>query len=205
MLGDLLIVGEIKCFLYPIEPIEHFNYRKKLQDAGNQATRKAKWLHESPQVVAEALQISAELAASLRAVPIVVTNQGAGFGLEAGGARVVDFHFLDLYLSDGEYISGMTFDAERGVAVQFPETLYRDEREAASRFETTMADPPPLQRLFQSADWKDNHFPSSDGTDLLVANCYPDDSMVTEAKERAEELGFMRKSGKTKRKRAKYL
>ena len=200
MLGNLLIVGEVKCFLYPIEPIEHFNYLKKLQDAGTQATRKAKWLHENPQVVAKELQISADLAASLRAVPIVVTNQGAGFGLEAGGARVIDFHFLDLYLSEGEYISGMTFDAEKGVAVRFPETLYKDEREVANRFESTMTHPPPLQRLIHSADWKDNHFPSSDGTDLLVANCYPDDSMVSEAQERAKELGFIRQSRRTERK-----
>jgi hypothetical protein len=91
---DLLVVGEIKCFLYPIEPIEHFNYLKRLQAAADQATRKAQWLHENPQIVADALQISPDLASSLRPVPIVVTNHGAGFGLEIGGARVVDAHFL---------------------------------------------------------------------------------------------------------------
>jgi hypothetical protein len=187
MLGDLLIVGEIKCFLYPIEPTEHFNYLKRLDEAGGQATRKANWLR-NPHVVADALQITSEMATSLRPVPIVVTNQGACFGLEANGARVIDFHFLKLYLSDNEYISGMTFDAEKGIAVRYPETLYRDGTEAARRFETTMADPPPLRRLLQSAIWKDSRFPSSDGQDLLVANCYPDDSMVIEAKERAAIL-----------------
>jgi hypothetical protein len=199
-LGNLLVVGEVKCFLYPIEPIEHFNYLRRLDEAGAQAARKANWLHENPQVVANALQISPALAASLRPVPIIVTNQGAGLGLEANGARVIDFHFLKLYLSDNEYISGMTFDAEKGIAVRYPEILYGDEIEAAGFFEATMADPPPLRRLLKSATWKDSRFPSSDGQDLLVANCYPDDSMLTEAEQRVAVLlkGRARKSHKPK-------
>ena len=195
MLDHLLIVGEIKCFLYPIESTEHFNYLRKLEEAGGQATRKANWLHENPELVANALQISTEVAASLRPVPIVVTNQGAGFGLEAGGARTIDFHFLNLYLSDNEYNSGMTFDAEKGIAIRYPEILYRDEKEAGNRFEATMAEPPPLQRLIRSAAWRDNRFPTSDGQDLFVANCYPDDSMTKEAKERATALGITPRRG----------
>ena len=45
-LGNILIVGEVKCFLYPIEASEHYDYLRKLREAGVQATRKAKWLSE---------------------------------------------------------------------------------------------------------------------------------------------------------------
>jgi len=190
LLGNLLLVGEIKCLLYPIEPIEHFNYLRKLDDAGMQATRKARWLKENPAVVAMELELPLDSVNSLRLVPLVITNQGAGFGLEVHGARVVDSHFLKLYLTDGEYVSGLIFDAEKEVAIPKAETLYRNEIEAATKFEATIANPPPLRRLMLSATWKDNRFPSSDGQDLFVANCYQDDSIIQEAKERAIALGF---------------
>jgi hypothetical protein len=191
VLGSLLIVGEIKCFLYPIEPIEHFNYLKRLEAAGVQAVRKADWLGQNPQIVADALQISRISAASLRTVAVVVTNQGAGFGLQLGGARIIDAHFLKIYLSGNEYVSGMTFDAESGIVIRHPQTLYRDEVDAAVKFEATMAEPPPLQRLLRSAQWRDIHFPSSDGDDLLIAICHPDDSMRTQARQLAASSGIV--------------
>jgi hypothetical protein len=172
-LGNLAIVGEVKCRLYPIESAEHYNYLERLNDAGDQVVRKANWLKQNPEAIAKALHLPTATVQTLRIVPIVVMNQGAGFGLLANGARVVDFSFLRLYLSDNEYLSGMAFDAERRLSVPTYEKLYRDEMDAASRFEQTMANPPPLKNVIASAVWQDNKFPMADGHDFYVANCYP--------------------------------
>jgi hypothetical protein len=170
-LGDLLIVGEIKCFLAPVESMEHFNYLSKLNDAGEQAVRKAKWILENLDVAAELLNLSSTEVKQLRPVPIVVINQGSGFGLLAGGARVVDFHYLRLYLTDGEYATGTAFNfAEKRAASQF-HVLYKSESEAEARFEETMANPPTIARFIKSAMWHKTKFPMSNGENLEIAVC----------------------------------
>jgi hypothetical protein len=114
-------------------------------------------------------------------VPIEVTNQGAGFGLDAGGARVIDFHFLRIYFSDNEYVAAMAMKFADQQAVNQVEVLYGNETEAAGKFEKIMADPPPLQRYIKAAEWKENRFPLSSGESMLVENCVVGDSISDEA------------------------
>ena len=178
--GSILIVAEIKCLLAPVESLEHFNYLNRLEQAGDQATRKAAWLSNRPDVVGGALQISEQEVKSLRVVPIVIVNQGVGFGLSVKGAHVVDFHFLKLYLSDNKYVSGSAFRSADATAVLNEETLYHSESEAASKFEQVMANPPPLKRYIEAATWVENRFPLSDGTDLLVSACVAGQKMNDE-------------------------
>jgi hypothetical protein len=170
-LGKLLIVGEVKCLLAPVESMEHFNYLSKLNDAGDQAVRKAKWILENLDVAADLLQLTSTEIKELRPIPIVVLNQGSGFGLLASGARVVDFHYLRLYLTDGEYATGTAFNfAEKRAMSQF-HVLYKNEGEAEARFEETMADPPTIVRFKKSAVWHRTKFPMSNGENLEVAVC----------------------------------
>jgi hypothetical protein len=170
-LGGILIVGEVKCLLAPVESMEHFNYLSKLNEAGGQAVRKAAWIADNPDSVANHLGIELAEARQLRPIPIVVLNQGAGFGLFAGGARVVDFHFLSLYLSDGEYHTGTAFNfSEKRGAARF-QKLYESEREAEENFERIMARPPTLDRFLTSAVWETTKFPMSNGEDLEIELC----------------------------------
>lgn len=180
-LRGLLIVAEVKCLLAPVEAMQHYNYLVRLEDAGVQAVRKAQWLESNPNEAAKALQISEEEAKSLRVVPIVVMNQGIGFGIIAGGARVVDFHFLNLFLADNSYIAGAAVRFADGRAEFQKEILYRTEEEAESKFETIMASPPPLKRYVDGAEWKDTKFPLSDGGILSVASCFVGDRMKEDA------------------------
>jgi hypothetical protein len=181
VLGDMLIVGEVKCFLYPIESSEHYDYLRKLNEAGEQAVRKGKWLTQNPEEIVRAVGISADRAGSLRPVPIVVTNQGAGFGLDANGARVIDFHFLRLYFSDNEYVAGMAVKFSDRQAANQVEVLYGNEAEATDKFEKTMANPPPLQRYIGAAVWKENRFPLSSGESMIVENCVVGDNIADDA------------------------
>jgi hypothetical protein len=171
-LGGLLIVGEVKCLLAPVESMERYNYLTNLEKAGSQASRKADWIVQHRDAAAEALGLGEAEVKSLRPVPIVVTNQGIGFGLLVDGARVVDFHFLRLYFQDGEYVAGTALDVARGVAVPHYHRLYQTEREASDRFEETTADPPTLRRFKEAAVWVDNQFPTSDGGVLHIASCH---------------------------------
>jgi hypothetical protein len=188
VLGNILIVGEVKCFLYPIEASEHNNYLKKLDDAGAQALRKSKWIVDNPGEIIKALQIPVERVGTLRAVPIIVTNHGAGFGLSYNGARVIDFHFLHLYLLKHEYMAGMAFQVDAKSAVQHYEKLYSSEKEAAEKFEQTMENPVALRRYINAAVWKDNKFPMSNGESMIVETCILGEGFVEDAHRMASIL-----------------
>jgi hypothetical protein len=188
LLGNKLIVGEIKCLLAPVESVEHYNYLSKLNEAGAQAVRKAEWTNQNEDIVAQALGVASDRIASATRVPIVVVNQGIGFGLQVNGARVVDFHFLNLYLSENEYMAGMAVRRDDGAAIPHYVPLYDSEQEAASNLEETLSTPPPLQRYISAAVWKDNEFPMSNGENLLVANCHMDTALPPETKRLADLL-----------------
>jgi hypothetical protein len=189
-LGGILIVGEVKCFLAPVEPMERFNYLSRLEEAGLQAVRKAAWVTANPEVVADHLGLSPEDAKKLRPIPIVVLNQGTGFGLLAGGARIIDFHFLSLYLTDGEYHAGAAFNfAEKRGASQY-HSLYGNEREAEENFESIMARPPTLDRFLSSAIWQKTKFPMSNGEDLEIAICNFNDTNNSDAKDLISSVSF---------------
>lgn len=188
MLEGILIVGEVKCLLYPIEASEHYNYLKKLDDAGDQAVRKANWINDNRKIIAESMGISLEQAQSLRTIPIVVTNQGAGFSLTKGGARIVDFHFLSVYLSTNEYLAGTAHDFEGQRFLENHEELYKTERQAAEFFEETMENPPPLERYLKAAVWTETEFPTSDGGQMLIEVCELGSSFTEEAEKIASIL-----------------
>lgn len=67
-IGDLLVVGEVKCFLFPADSRERFRHRRKLKEAADQAWRKAQRLSSRPDVAARAPGISQAQAASLRPI-----------------------------------------------------------------------------------------------------------------------------------------
>jgi hypothetical protein len=189
LLGNTVIVGEVKCLLAPVESMEHYNYLSHLNEAGHQVSRKAEWLAANPDILAEALSVSTEHARSLRHIPIVVVNQGAGLGLLAGGVRTVDFHFLSLYLSEGGYHSGTGFKLDAGSAVSSRHEFYSNEQEAESRFVEIMANPPTLQRFLKAAHWVDNSLPTSTDQNFVISTC----SFREEASEDARALApFLR-------------
>jgi hypothetical protein len=172
MIGRMLIVAEIKCLLAPAESIERYDYLTKLKSAAQQVNLKIKWVAGNRKSVADKLKMSLEEVELLRIVPIIIVNQGAGFGLTVEGVLVVDFHFLYLYLADNKYVSSAAFDMRVGTSMMHEVPLYSNENEAESRFEETMSRPPTLVRFIEAADWRDNHFPMSNGQDLLAASCH---------------------------------
>lgn len=170
-LGNLLIVGEVKCLLGPVESMEHFNYLSKLNEAGKQAVRKANWIASNRDVAAQSLELPLEEVQRLRPVPVVVLNQGSGVSLLAEGARVVDFHFLRLYLKDGSYTAGAAFNFADKLEAAHLNMLYGSEEEAAGRFEQVMAKPPTITRFASLAQWGTTLLPMSTGKNMKIAIC----------------------------------
>jgi hypothetical protein len=170
-LNNTVIVGEIKCLVRPAEPIERFNYLTRLTDAGAQADRKANWIRSKSEVVAAAFKISNEEARHLTITPLVVMNQNFGCLLDAAGVQIVDYRFLNLYLSSKSYVAEAAFRKDDRTMGMQTEMLYRSELEAEANFTKAMARPAPLKRYVDAIEWNEWAFPMSDGKNLTISVC----------------------------------
>lgn len=168
-LGDLLIVGEVKCWLYPADSFERFNHLRKLKEAANQANRKARLLQSRPNIAAEALGLTEEECRSLRVAPLVIMNQGFGFSLTIGGCAVTDALFLLNYLGAGTIDTSAAIDPRTGRMIHATSTLYDSETQAAERFEGALAAPAVLQRFIDRISWTTVPFPCASGELIYFA------------------------------------
>jgi len=167
--GSLLLVGEVKCLLFPADASERFNHLSKLKSACRQARDKASAISGALGVASRALGIDESIIKTLKVVPIVVLNQGFGTSLRFHDCVITDAWFLKLYLRAGSYVSEGVFNPDGGGMSQATRTLYRSSSEAAERFERTMRQPPPLQRFRDMVRWGAFDFPTADGGRLAIA------------------------------------
>jgi hypothetical protein len=165
--GDILLVGEVKCFVAPSEPTDKRNHLDNLDKATAQAKVKRLWVEANTAAVAKALGVDATQAARLRVVPVVVLNHGFGMGLERYGVPVVDLHYLRLLLGWGRYQSGTRFEQHVG-AVYETVTLYRSQSEFEAKVEVLLRDPPPLKRFNERLTWRRIPFQTSNDRPFLI-------------------------------------
>lgn len=158
--GGLCLVGEIKLFLMPADANERARYDKKLESAASQANRKLAKLRERPDVVAAALGITPVEAESLRYLPIVVTAQDYGFSTKVSGVLIVEAEFLKMYLSGSAIIVGRAIQKGSSRAVDQTIEYYKNEAEAAQRFENEASSPYVLKRISDRFSWAATPYPT---------------------------------------------
>jgi hypothetical protein len=170
-LGSTIVVGEIKCFLGPGDPIDRYNYLRKLEDAAGQARRKAAWLSEHRDVIADILPPD-QPNLILRFLPIVIVNQSNGSGWSFEGCPVTDAHWLEVFLSSGTYSTGaaIAFDGQTD-ATFTSSTLYRSAAEAEAAMPEVFERHPGIAAFANALDWSENGIPLADGHVLRMA--YP--------------------------------
>ena len=167
-IGDVVIVGEVKCFVAPSEPIEKHNHLNNLAKATAQAESKRAWALENRDVIAAALGISdPSRAATLAIQPLVVLNHGFGIGLERDRVPIVDLHYLKLLLSTGSYQSDTRFERGIGEVYQLVE-LYKSQANLEARLNDLLRDPPPLKRYEGTLRWRRIPFQTSDGRPFFI-------------------------------------
>ncbi|WP_205481581.1 hypothetical protein [Sphingomonas arenae] len=165
--GEVLLVGEVKCFVAPSEPTDKRNHLANLDKATAQAEAKRAWADANRGAVAEALAVDASLAAKLRVMPVVVLNHGFGMGLERYGVPVVDLHYLRILLGWGCYHGGARFERHVGVSYETI-TLYRSQAEFEAKVDVLLRDPPPLERFNERVTWRRIPFQTSNDKPFVI-------------------------------------
>lgn len=180
-IGATVLVIEIKCLLAPADPIERYDYVRKLEEACDQATRKAAWLKSRWSDVSASLGLG-DGGESPRIVPLVVVNQSSGTSCRFGECVVIDAHFLELFLGSGSYSSGSvseTGDQGRiGFALQH---LYADAAGAEACIPGLFEAHPGLTVFRKAVRWDASKIPLVVDGVLLIAFPTMDASSFAEA------------------------
>jgi hypothetical protein len=154
---DLVVVIEIKCLLTPAEPIEQYRYRNKLDDAAEQAIRKATWLATNIEAHRSDLRLTGTEPIEIK--PVVLTNHGYGLSLEIDGCLICDFHTLSNYLGGNTVVVGGAFSGITGEISYTEETLYRDEEGARRGLLGRIRGAPTLKRYVDRTVWGEAMIP----------------------------------------------
>jgi hypothetical protein len=158
--GGICIVGEVKFFLMPTEPSERARYDRKLEGAAAQIKRKTDALQAHPKVVASALGIPEAQVSVLRYVPLIVTAQNYGFSTRVDDVLVVESEFLKMYLGGKDIAVGRAMNFKTGKHIDDVREYYRNEVEAAQKFENEASSPFVLSRFSKRFEWGVSPYPS---------------------------------------------
>jgi hypothetical protein len=176
---NLVLVGDVKCFVRPADPIDRFSYLEKLDKAAKQIARKRNWLLSNQEQLRSAFDDPSLNTSDLTFVPIVILNNSAGLGLKIGEALFTDAHWLKLILENGSYASGGKRDYASGTYTEYTTDLYSSEAEFVSKFSNLITECPSLQKFIDGIRWVPSTFPTSTGTNIsMPSSKLSDEAMI---------------------------
>lgn len=166
-IGSTIVVGEVKCFVGPAEPIDRHDYVRKLEKACGQAVRKAQWLSQNPADLVTRLGAGAD---ACRLQALVIVNQSNGVEWEYGGCPITDARFVELFLGDGEYVFGGKLYSEPGRPPDlYLRRMYGSAAEAEAAIPDIFLQMPGMDPFRNSISWGENVIPLPNGTSLRLA------------------------------------
>lgn len=95
LVGTTLLVGEIKCSIYPATPIEHYRFHEVLAQAALQAKRKSDFVKKNLGKVQNLFPKSKSISS---VSPFIITNRSIGAGQSIDDVPVTDLSLLGTYL-----------------------------------------------------------------------------------------------------------
>jgi len=142
--GKKILVGEIKCSLYPTDPIEYFHIFQTFKYASEQAVRKAKKVFECfTEVKSKFHQLKDLDKQEIELIPFIITNTTLGVGYSINNVPVVDLFILNKFL-EGTWDRMVMFDNKGNRQVGETVTFYTTEDEASSYIKEYLGSPPQL-------------------------------------------------------------
>lgn len=184
-LGNKIIVGEIKCFVRPADPIQRFDYLEKLNAAANQVSRKANWAARQ-ETLFETIFDEKIILDDYEFIPLIILNSGAGLGLEIDGVICTDGRWLKLILENNSYSSGLMVDYQTKEKRPVFTQLYSNQADLESKFVQILKEPTGLQKYLSALVWRDFKVPTSSGREIAVEFCELDNTAMV-----AAEMGPM--------------
>jgi hypothetical protein len=116
--GETVLVGEVKCTVSPATPITEYRYWTVLEEAAQQARRKADFIKRDLGAFSDAVGWQPTQGVWDRIRPLVVTNLPLGLGWAFQGVPIVDLMALSFFFGKGEVRREVVMDARGGLQGQ---------------------------------------------------------------------------------------
>ena len=136
-----IIIGEVKCATYLLEPSDYYTAYQTITKAKNQVTRKAKFLEENWGMFEHILGKKD----SMKIQKIIILNFPHFTGTVIDGIPVVDFYLFLSYFKSGK-LSNMKLEKDKGITIN--EVKYYDSTQSfEENFSQFFTNPIPIKDL----------------------------------------------------------
>jgi hypothetical protein len=162
--GDTVLIGEVKCQLFPAKASEFFNYFSDLEKAGEQIIRKAAafesltsdfWLRVAKK----------QPPLTTKIIPFILTNLPLGVALQFNGVSATDVLVLERFVGEGFLERFVSFNSSSGHSGGERLEFYRSADEAEACVASYLADPPQLHHFRDALKLVFNPLPTVDDND----------------------------------------
>lgn len=142
IIGSKIILGEVKCIVYPASPREVYRYFEVLKRATIQARRKSDFVSANLEKVLGVLNIEPRADYSSFVVqPLVIINLALGAGIPLNGVPIADQYILLKYI-DGKQDFCVSTTSEGDSKPLFEKIYYSSEEESESNIIPYLLNPP---------------------------------------------------------------
>lgn len=130
-IGNTLLIGEVKCTVFPTRPDEISNYETRLDEAAQQALRKAERASQNKGILARLFKGRLDVEKPIEILPFILSNLAIGVGHHPRDVPVIDHLTLANYLHSGEIERYSVIHTPQGTHRQAQKVnLYASEQEA---------------------------------------------------------------------------
>jgi hypothetical protein len=166
-IGQLVLVGEAKCQLFPVDDIEKYRFQERLREGAAQAKRKAEAVRNYPDDVQTA--IGPYDTQKIQVVPFVLSNCVWGSGYSVDGVGVADLLYLGTLFRDGGLRTMVVMRrAQEEVSGSFIR-YYTNQAEAERRIPDLLIRQPVVQVFEKLTQKRSRPMPVAlDGTKIIV-------------------------------------
>lgn len=154
-LGNKILVCELKCSIFPVEPHEVFDYFAYLKDVGvRQALRSKKFIERNKNILSDKFNFNVDVYQNITVIPIVISNLFFATGYVHCDVPIVDLRIIEQYLSDGYFYKYSSFSASERPQPQGEKIyFYQSEEEAEENLIQYLLHPPQVYEHFSSVSW----------------------------------------------------
>lgn len=166
-LGTTIVLGEMKCSLFPASPLEQYKYEQTLAGASQQALAKAAWARKN--LAALFQQVGQVLPQNpVSVLPLVVSNLPLASGITMNDVPVVDSIILMKFFSEGcleqRVMLGIDGRPRAGTTLAF----YSTPREAEAAVGPYLRNPPQVSTILPMVHVADRPLVAIGGTTVSM-------------------------------------
>lgn len=166
---NTVLLGEVKCLIFPCDPIEFSRHFGRLSEAADQITRKVEFAKRHKDLLLKQLGFEEAIEIEQLSIhPFVFINQPYGAGFSLDGVPIVDEFILDRYF-EGVWYRMVSVTDTVGSEAESTFLLYQSEDEASRNIGEYLSDPPQLRHYREFLNTRLQKYPRIDQKDRPFA------------------------------------